>query len=282
MKRLLCLLPLLNAWLAAAPDDVTVLRADRLTEITTTPGLVTTLTFHSHDPLRSPILLGDDILKVTKDPELDRIHIKPKVREGLTNMNLQFGDRVYSVLVHVGPAGAVLTRTYTVEDGATHLPTEEMERLGNAPVLKPFEIPTVQAVDVIERAQVDGTFRAAQEDLRQFPIRRVYIWNGVPVSLLDCYQFLDRDLLVLRIRWENTSKGDTARMLYLHGKQVSLYAAGKSVPVTAMMQKQPNLFPGQADTIYLFVQGLRLYGHQDWSINLPPEAAEVRRMLGGP
>jgi hypothetical protein len=261
-----------------------VLRETVQNNIHTNFGITTTLTFNSAVPL-TRIFVGADIVKVAKDPDMNRIQVTPTVEAGVTNMTLQFGERVYPLMIYVGGREEpLLTRTYNVEamDGTTapKIPGDDLDRLSAAPAMKPHEIPTVDVVDIIERAQVDATLRATQEDLRQFPINRLYRWNGVLVRLVDCSQFLDRDLLVLRVAWENTTRQPSARVLYMHGRQLGLNVAGQTIPVTAMMQKQARLFPGQRDTIYLFVQGYKIYGQQDWILTLPPEAAEVNRMLG--
>jgi hypothetical protein len=141
--------------------------------------------------------------------------------------------------------------------------------------MKPFEVDTVAAIKTIEQARFDRTFRQAISGFRTIAIGRTAFWNNSPVTLVDVSQFADRDLLVFKIEWSN----NTGSVLNLDCGQVRLKVANTGIPITCSQQVAAQLFPGQCDTIWLFVQGCRLSPCNDWCLLLPPDAAAVQKIV---
>jgi hypothetical protein len=92
---------------------------------------------------------------------------------------------------------------------------------------------------------------------------------------VDVSQFADRDLLVFKIEWSN----HTGSVLDLDSGQIRLKVANTGIPITCSQQVAAQLFPGQCDTIWLFVQGYRLSPRNEWCLLLPPDAASVQKLF---
>jgi hypothetical protein len=190
----------------------------------------------------------------------------------MTNLNIRVGNNIYTFLLNVGRSGdSVFQRTYSFEDVADELDSA----LARAPVMKPYEVDTVAAIKTIERARFDRTFRQTVPEFRTLAIGRTVLWNNSPVTLVDISQFADRDLLVFKIEWSNA----TNSVLNLDSGEVRLKVANTEIPITCSQQVAAQLFPGQCDTMWLFVQGYRLSPRNDWRLLLPPEAAAVRKLF---
>lgn len=280
MRRLAAWLGAL-AWGAAAahgagPD---ALEPGRPAEIYVAPGHATTVQLRSRERIAA-ISLASPVVSYKYDKALNQIEITPAARSGgaETNLNLRIGEEVYILLLRVvTDVRAQYLRTFVLagEAGA-----EDEAALGRAPPLAPADIDLVEAARALERAEADPVFRSSQPSLRIEPIGRRYPWNGCQVALEEAAQFVDRDLLVFRVRWTNA----TADALYLDESQYGLRAGGRAIPVTARYREGagPVVLPGEEQRVFLAVQGYRLSRHNDWRLELPPEADAIGRLAPRP
>jgi hypothetical protein len=235
------------------------------------PLMVTSLDFPKGAKI-DDIKIGSKIVQVDFDPKKNQLDIYPTVTEGTTNLNVRIGDNLYTFLLKILNTGdPVFQRSYTFEDEADDFD----DALASAPIMKPFEVDTVAAIKTIERARFDPAFRQTIPEFRTLSVGRTVFWNDSPVTLVDVSQFADRDLLVFKIEWSN----NTGSVLNLDSGEVRLKVANSEIPITCSQQVAAQLFPGQCDTIWLFVQGYRLSPRNDWRLLLPPDAASVQKLF---
>ncbi|HXB01758.1 MAG TPA: hypothetical protein VNV15_02940 [Opitutaceae bacterium] len=235
------------------------------------PLMVTSLDFPKGAKI-DDIKIGSKIVQVDFDPKKNQLNIYPTVTEGMTNLNVRMGDNIYTFLLKILNTGdPVFQRSYTFEDEADDFDGA----LASAPIMKPFEVDTVAAIKTIERARFDPSFRQTIPEFRTLPVGRTVFWNDSPVTLVDVSQFADRDLLVFKVEWSN----NTGNVLNLDSGQIGLKVANTTIPITCSQQVAAQLFPGQCDTIWLFVQGYRLSPHNEWRLLLPPDAASVQKLF---
>jgi hypothetical protein len=235
------------------------------------PLMVTSLNFPKEAKI-DDIKIGSKIVQVAFDPKKNQVDIYPTVTEGMTNLNIRIGDDIYTFLLKVTNAGdPVFQRSYSFEDEADDFDGA----VASAPIMKPFEVDTVAAIKTIERARFDPTFRQTLPGFRALSIGHTVFWNNSPVTLVDVSQFADRDLLVFKIEWSN----NTGSVLNLDSGQIRLKVANTGIPITCSQQVAAQLFPGQCDTIWLFVQGYRLSPRNEWRLLLPPDAASVQKLF---
>lgn len=270
----LCLLA--AAARGAAPD---ALEPGRPAEVYVAPGHATTIQLRSAEKVAA-ISLASPVVSYRYDKALNQIELTPAARSGgsETNLNLRIGEDVYILLLKVvTDVRAQYLRTFVLagEAGA-----EDEAAIGRAPPLPPADVDLVAAARALERAEADPVFRASQPNLRFEPIGRRYPWNGCEVVLDEAAQFVDRDLLVFRVRWANA--GSDA--LYLDESQYRLRAGAREIPITARYREGagPVVLPGQEQRAYLAVQGYRLSRHNDWRLELPPDAAAIGRLASPP
>jgi len=249
------------------------LAPNRIENIYSTVGVVTSLEFLTEKEIQQ-IKLGSPIAEVSFDPERRIIDIFPKVEEGRTNMNVVIDNCTYVFVLTVSLDGQVdYRRTYTLV-GETA--SQDAEVLQTAPRLKPSEIDVVGAINTIEDARTDPIYRAQLPMYRMLPLNKTYQWNGNLVHLLEAHQFLRKDLTVLKVQWLN----EQDKAYYLKDRQYQVWVANKQIPVTASMQATDGtVFPGQLETVWLFIQGYRLSINNPWEIKLPPEASSIRKLL---
>jgi hypothetical protein len=259
----------------AEPSDATTgpipLSAGKVEVVGLKPLMVTSLNFPKGAKI-DDIKIGSKIVEVAFDPKKNQVDIYPTVTEGVTNLNVRIGDNLYTFLLKILNTGdPVFQRSYTFEDDADDFDGA----LASAPIMKPFEVDTVAAIKTIERARFDPTFRQTISGFRTLPVGRTVFWNDSPVTLVNVSQFADRDLLVFKIEWSN----HTRSVLNLDSGQIRLKVANTGIPITCSQQVAAQLFPGQCDTIWLFVQGYRLSPRNEWCLLLPPDAASVQKLF---
>jgi hypothetical protein len=255
----------------AATTGPIPLSAGKVEVVGLKPLMVTSLNFPKSAKI-DDIKIGSKIVQVAFDPKKNQVDIYPTVTEGMTNLNIRMGENIYTFLLKILNTGdPVFQRSYTFEDDADDFDGA----LASAPIMKPFDVDTVTAIKTIERARFDPTFRQTIPGFRTLPIGRTVFWNKSPLTLVDVSQFADRDLLVFEIEWSN----NTGSVLNLDSGQVRLKVANTGIPVTCSQQVAAQLFPGQCDTIWLFVQGYRLSPRNDWRLLLPPDAASVQQLF---
>jgi hypothetical protein len=258
-----------SAAAAAAPD---ALEPGRPAEIFVAPGHATTVQLRTAERIAA-ISLASPVVSYKYDKALNQIEITPAARAGgaETNLNLRIGEDVYILLLKVvTDVRAQYLRTFVLagEAGA-----QDEAAIGRAPPLAPADLDLVGAARALERAEADPVFRAAQPNLRLEPIGRRYSWNGCQIALEEAAQFVDRDLLVFRVRWTNT----TPDALYLDESQYALRAGERAIPILARYQEGdgPVVLPGREQRVFLAVQGYRLSRHNDWRLELPPAADAI-------
>jgi hypothetical protein len=256
---------------SAGTTDPIPLSTGKVEVVGLKPLMVTSLDFPKGVKI-DDIKIGSKIVQVDFDPKKNQLDIYPTVTGGTTNLNVRIGDNLYTFLLKILNAGdPVFQRSYTFEDEADDFD----DALASAPILKPFEVDTVAAIKTIERARFDPAFRQTIPEFRTLSVGRTVFWNDSPVTLVDVSQFADRDLLVFKIEWSN----NTGSVLNLDSGQVRLKVANSEIPITCSQQVAAQLFPGQCDTIWLFVQGYRLSPRNDWRLSLPPDAASVQKLF---
>jgi hypothetical protein len=256
---------------SAGTTDPIPLSTGKVEVVGLKPLMVTSLDFPKGAKI-DDIKIGSKIVQVDFDPKKNQLDIYPTVTGGATNLNVRIGDNIYTFLLKILNTGdPVFQRSYTFEDEADDFDGA----LASAPIMKPFEVDTVAAIKTIERARSDPAFRQTIPEFRTLSVGRTVFWNDSPVTLVDVSQFADRDLLVFKIEWSN----NTGSVLNLDSGQVRLKVANSEIPITCSQQVAAQLFPGQCDTIWLFVQGYRLSPRNDWRLLLPPDAASVQKLF---
>jgi hypothetical protein len=256
---------------SAGTTDPIPLSTGKVEVVGLKPLMVTSLDFPKGAKI-DDIKIGSKIVQVDFDPKKNQLDIYPTVTGGATNLNVRIGDNIYTFLLKILNTGdPVFQRSYTFEDEADDFDGA----LASAPIMKPFEVDTVAAIKTIERARFDPAFRQTIPEFRTLSVGRTVFWNDSPVTLVDVSQFADRDLLVFKIEWSN----NTGSVLNLDSGQVRLKVANTGVPITCSQQVAAQLFPGQCDTIWLFVQGYRLSPRNDWRLLLPPDAVAVQKLF---
>jgi hypothetical protein len=256
---------------SAGTTDPIPLSTGKVEVVGLKPLMVTSLDFPKGAKI-DDIKIGSKIVQVDFDPKKNQLDIYPTVTGGATNLNVRIGDNIYTFLLKILNTGdPVFQRSYTFEDEADDFDGA----LASAPIMKPFEVDTVAAIKTIERARFDPAFRQTIPEFRTLSVGRTVFWNDSPVTLVDVSQFADRDLLVFKIEWSN----NTGSVLNLDSGQVRLKVANSEIPITCSQQVAAQLFPGQCDTIWLFVQGYRLSPRNDWRLLLPPDAASVKKLF---
>ena len=257
---------------AAGPDE---LRPGLPATVYVAPGHATTVQLQTALKVAA-ISLASPVVTYQYDKTLNQLELTPAAHAGgtETNLNLRIGSSVYILVVKVvNDVRAQFLRTFVLAGDPL---ADDEAGLAEVRPVKPAEIDLPGAVKVIERAQADPVFRAAQPMLRLENLDLPCQWNGCLVTLTDEAQFLDRDLLVFRVQWVNRT--DTA--LYLDPTQYGLFVGGRPIPILARYKvgTGPVIYPGQWETVFLAVQGYRLSRHNDWRLGLPPEAAAVERL----
>lgn len=257
-----------------AAQTPVALNADRVENIYSSAGAITSIEFVTDKKIES-IKIGSPIAEIKYNAERKILDIFPKIREGKTNMNVVVEGTTYVFLLSVVENDKRLEfrRTFTFADEELNPDSAVMSK---APHIKPGDIDVVGATNQIEQARIDATFRAKLPFYRMRPINKIYQWNGNMIHLLEAHQFADKDLVVLKVQWINEGR----KAYYIKDSQYEVWLVNKQIPVTARMQAtNGTVFPGQLETVWLFVQGYRLSLNNDWSIKLPPEASSVRQLL---
>lgn len=251
------------------------LSEDKVEEIFIGRNLVTTLTFKTAKQVQK-ITLGSTAVEAAYDEELKQLELRANISEGSTNMNVVIDGRVYRfVILIVADQRKFFARTYTMaEEQDTASASRAM--VESVPPMRPDQIDVNRLVSIMDRVRMDSHFRKAYTGIEVVPFGKVYAWNGSPVVLHDVSFFPEVDTLVFRIEFMNR----TDKALYLHARQYRLFVANTEVPHTVRMQRTATVYPGQIDTVYLFVQGRRIDPRNNWELALPPEAEAVRRVLG--
>jgi hypothetical protein len=257
---------------AASPNE---LHPGQAVDIYVAPGHATTIQLQTEQKVAA-ISLASPIVTYKYDKALNQLEVTPAPRSGgaETNLNLRIGPNVYILLLKVvTDVRAQFLRSFTLEGDAA---ADDEAGLAQARPLKPEEVDVIGAAKAWERAEDDPIFRAAHPTLRTEPIGRYYQWNGCLIVLADVAQFIDRDLLVFRVRWVNR----TDDALYLDAAQYGLFVGDRPIPIIARYKRGVGsvVYPGAAETVFLAVQGYRLSRHNDWRLALPPEAEAVERL----
>lgn len=219
------------------------------------------------------ITVGAPIVDLEFVNELKTIKVTPTVSAGATNMNVIIDGKIYVFILNITNDNRVVYSMTCTIPGERRSARKNL--MANAPRMRPDEIDTVGLIKAIERARIDPVFRNAQKNMEQFPIGKVYQWNGQLIHLVDVHHFPSMDLLVVKIQWTNRG----SRGLYLHANQYELWVANRQIPITARQQINHVLMPGQSDTCYLFIQGYRIEPEQNWELRLPPEAKQILRFV---
>lgn len=245
----------------------------RVENIYCAPGIVTSVEFITDKQIET-IKIGSPIAEVKYDAGRKILDFFPKIAEGRTNLNIVVDGTTYVFTVNIVTDDRIdYRRTFTFAKE-----TEEADSaiVSQAPRLKPGEIDLVSAVNQIESARTDAVLRSKLPFYRTQAINKIYQWNGNLVHLLEASQFVDKDMVILKVQWLNEQN----KAFYLKDRQYQVWVANKEIPVTARMQSTDGtVFPGQLETVWLCIQGYRLSLNNPWELKLPPEASSVRALL---
>jgi len=245
-----------------------LLHAGKPVEVYIAPGRSTTLVFRSK-VFVSSISLSSAIITYKYDKKLNQIELSPSGRSvGLeTNLNLRLGEDVYVLIIKiVNDVRVQYVRVFSLE-GEEDSSDEDL--LKHAKALKPAYIDFLGAIKITERMRKDSVFRLLHKDVHHIELNYIYIWNNCFITLNSFDQFIDRDLLVFRITWINSS----SKSLCLNPHDLQLWIRDKKLPVTAITRKKinPLTMPGDRDEIYLAIQGYRLSRRNSFELKLPTE-----------
>lgn len=249
------------------------LDANRVENIYCAAGVVTSIDFITEKSIDT-IKIGSPIAEVKFDPERKIMDIFPKVQSGRTNMNVVVDGTTYVFVLEIVTDQRIdYRRTFTF---AREAEAGDSAMMSKAPHLKPGEIDVVGAIAQIKQASTDAVLRSKLPFYRTRAINKIYQWNGNLIYLVEGHQFVDRDLVVLKIQWLNEQN----RAFYIKDRQYEVWLANKQIPVTARIQATDGtVFPGQMETVWLFVQGYRLSLNNPWELKLPPEADAIRQLM---
>lgn len=253
------------------------LNTDKIHNIYIAPGINTSIRFLADEEV-AQVFIGEEIISVDYDSSTNAIQLRavPGYRQGMTNMNVVIDNSIYVFLVQIVEDTRV---QYTVNCTFPGRENGNSERrfppAAKVKPIKPMDLDTVGAIRAIERGRIDPVYRSQNSSIFTFPIQKVYYWNKSYVQLVDAHYFQNMDLMVLKVEW--TNRDEAAH--YLHANQVEVWVANNKVPVTARQQGSNLLFPGQRDSIYLFMQGLGINVDNNWELRLPPESTIVSNML---
>jgi len=262
----------------AVQEKINFLQTNRVEDIYVGLGVVTSLKFEGKHPIES-VRVGAPVMRVELDPNRpNTLYIYPAVAEGQTNMFVTINGVPYAFVVHIIADERIMYRkTYTLPDALATQDGSTLPRVGG-PALQPQDVDVVFYINAIEQSRKDPTYyRAMKQTMQVEPLDKIYTWNGCGVHLVEAVQFPKQNLVVLKIQWQNL----TENALYLSAGQYKVYVGNRYIPVTAKSQLSEILFPGQMDTVYLFLQGYGLTANNAYELALPPEAAGVRKLLEG-
>lgn len=263
---------------AAVSTTPVTLHPEQITNLKLGWGVITSIRIDTKRPLER-IILGENIAEVRHDESLGRIDLKPVVQSGATNMIVTIGGVDYVFVLEVTPdyREVAYTRTYVLQSQALDTVVADLSRVAAAPNLKPTQLDVVALTKAVTRARIDPVYAQTIPDLRIADIRKPYTWNGCIVYLMDVAAFLDRDILLFRIEWMNTSD----RGIYLNPRQLGIKAAATSFRTKASHQLSPDgwVMPGQRDVLWLVVQGTRAAYVNEWTLTFPPDAAVLRQVV---
>lgn len=280
-KYLTCLKALVTVHLLAllvgevlGADSKVPVRLDvaRQESIYLRPLEVTTIAFRTRQKI-DRVVKGSNIVQIVRNED-NSFSLFPTVTEGRTNMQVTIGGNVFTFILTIAQDEIPNAyHTFTTSDAGG----DDGDYSASAAVrpMKPQDVDTVGYIRTIERARTDATFRSNLSNFIAVPLGKSYLWNQSPVTLMEVNWFGDADLLVFKLEWAN----NTQSVLNLTSRQVDLRSGMKPITVTASQQVSSQLFPGQIDTMWLFVQGYHLAPNNDWGVLLPPEAEAVSRLL---
>lgn len=259
-------------------ERINFLQTNRVEDVYVELGFVTCLRFEGKHPIES-VRVGAPLVAVTLDQNRpNTLYINPTVSEGQTNMFVTINGVPYSFIVHIIADDRVMYRkTYTMPDSIAVQSKNNVPRV-SGPALQPQDIDVVFYINAVEQSRRDPTYyRAMKQTMQVVSLDKIYTWNGCGVHLIEAVQFPKQNLVILKVQWQNL----TDRALYLSADQYKVYVGNRFIPVTTKSQLSELLFPGQMDTVYLFLQGYGLTADNAYELALPPEAEGVRKLLEG-
>lgn len=233
-------------------------------------GYSTYLEFPAKPSIERVFVGASKLIVATTDATRNAIVITPMVASGHTNMTVVFQGIPYVWEIHIRNAGEVNYRmTYSVPSpsGAATLPY--------GPPMVPSSIPVAE---IMKKIQSYGQTALSAKDARDIfyqSISKPITWNGQLLTIADAFGFVRQNLIVLRVHRRNVSDS----IKYLNSKQINVFVANTPFPATVNLQASPQLYPGQAEVLYLFLQGYGLTVDNDFSIQLPPDSQAVEAYL---
>lgn len=242
-----------------------VLSEDIVQNVYVSPGYVTYLDFPKDSSIKRVDVGSSAMVDIKVDNANNAILLFPLVMQGHTNMTVLLDESPYVFEIYVRNQGEINQRvTYTTLDRHT-------KRLRFGPPLNPKEIDVNKFIQLVETYGRGLNSYPEHERMLYKDIGKVYTWNDSLIYLSDAFAFPKENMVVLRISRRNVS----ANANYLHVDQIKPFIANTNIPVTAAIQSNPLLYPGQMEKVYLFIQGYNLFANNDWRLQLPPEASQL-------
>jgi len=234
------------------------------------PGYVTYLEFPQSSKIQAVAVGAEKVISVKVDPKNNAVLLTPLVAVGHTNLTVVFGKTPYVWEVSIRNSGEVNYRmTYSVPA------TDVTARLPFGPPVTPQSVPVA---DIMRKIAQYGAVPVTPQDARNVfyqALGKTYTWNGNILTITDAFGFTKENLIVLRVHRRNTSQ----TVSYLAADQVVPFVANTQFPATVRLQSTPQLFPGQAEIIYLFLQGYNITVDNDFGISLPPDSKTVESYM---
>lgn len=248
-------------------SGVEVLHRDKKENIYVAVGYATYLEFPRETPIEDVVAGAKSLVHVEHNEDTNSLTIIPLVMSGSTNLTVVMDGVPYVFLIHIRSSGDIdYRRTFTLGTARDALPGV---RFG--PPLEPGQIDVVAKIREIEDANKHLDRTREGNSWNYYSLNKAYSWNGNIIYLSDAFGWPEENLVVLRLTRRNFSQ----RANYLHVRQIEPFVANTRFPVSAGVQSQAVLYPGQMDKIYLFIQGYNIFARNEFELALPPEAQHL-------
>jgi len=258
-------------------DDLSHAEGDRLnSEVTqniyTALGYSTFLQFPKSSEFGVVTVGAKNYLSIEVKADQKAIILTPKVLSGQTNMTVVLNKQPYNFLINILPQGRIhFKRTFTFP----YMTDEGGKAVSFGPPVRPQDINANKYIALIENYGLPSAKAADYRWMEHQELKQALTWNNTLVYLTDAFGFPRDNLVVLKVLHRNYS----SKASYLAASQIMIYVANTPFPVTVGLQARPLLYPGEMDTVYLFVQGYNLRAQNDFQIELPPNSAKLNTYL---
>lgn len=248
----------------------TVLNDADFKDIYTCLGYSSFLQFPKNIAMTGIVAGSANIVEIIPNEKQKSITLVPKVLQGETNMTILLDGKPHNFLIHVIPQGNIkFSQTFTYP----YLTDDSGVAVSFGPAVRPQDIDTNHFIAEVEKMGKPGYNQSPF--IERVHLKLIKSWNDTIVEIVSAYGFPKDNLIILKVLRRNLSD----RGSYLHASQIKVYSANKYIPTTVARQSRPDLYAGEMDTIYLFMQGYNIRAHQIYSFQLPPATDQVEKLL---